>query len=337
MEDFTFATWVSEANLSKKTEDILQKEEANTLASLMALRGEHVDAFSLPVGQHALLTKALANLHHAPKTEPEEEVEHDKNITTKDLAAKRELNDLIASLKGAHLSDLLHEDSLPGGLVAQRPGELHPKPLLIPEFVIDVKKGLYEEDEEDYLTTKSGAKLTLKLSKKKKPLPEEVTIPQWIGASARILLKKIASQKVDMPSVCDYIKYMAKVGDLLQQYTCESVMVMDDLHRRAQAVEQSEFANIGLHTQFLHLEKKQAISKDQKVTKQKPKAGKMAQRKVDSSGKEICINYNQQSGCHFNPCKYSHVCMIQNCQGDHPQFRHDSTPPRFRHPTTAEQ
>ena len=340
MADFSFENWASDSGLSEATVGTLEKEEANSLDSLLALNKEHMQLLNLPVGQLALLMKAVEALQK-PKMETEPTLETEP-ISTKTLAANKELNELLGQLKDTHLSDILHQHQSPDyvdpALMTAHSGEHHMhsiKPLLIPDFVIDIKKGLYEEDEEDWLTTKSGAKLSLKLSKKKKPHPEEVTVPQWIGANARIVLKKLTSQSITMAEIKDYLLYTAKIGDLLQQYTPESVMVMDDVHRRKQAMEHTRFADIELHTQLVHLEKKNPISSLK--SNQKPnKQARRDQRKRDNTGKEICISYNQQSGCHFANCKYSHVCMVQGCQGDHPQFKHDAMPPRFRHPTSSD-
>ena len=100
-----------------------------------------------------------------------------------------------------------------------------------------------------------------------------------------------------------YLDYTAQVGDLCQSYTTQSVMLLDDAHRRMQAKEDREWNNVNMHAMFYHLEKKLPSTKESSSRKQR---GTPA---TDLSGRKICINYNNPGRCRFLNCRYAHVCL----------------------------
>ena len=211
------------------------------------------------------------------------------------------------------MTDLLGVGSLPSG-AADKSGE---RPLLIPDFVKTVRWGHRDEDE-SVLSSDSRAGSHLVIRTKKKLNLEQVTLSQWIGASARILLHLISNGKVtSLAQAQDYVEYMAQIGNLCQTYSTPSVMTMDDAHRR-QA--NTKMLPIDLHTMFFHLEKCNNPPNRNRGAVD-PKNGAKSDK-----NQEICIKFNQPGGCNFSPCKYNHVCLTPGCKGDHPQFKHESVP-----------
>lgn len=68
-------------------------------------------------------------------------------------------------------------------------------------------------------------------NKDKKICPEDITIPQWISANARILTRYIR-RGMRQSEIIKYLLYTVKLGDYLQVSDAPSVMVLDDDHRR---------------------------------------------------------------------------------------------------------
>ena len=337
MDSVTFSDWAEAHGLTANTLDLLAAEEILDFQSVKCLREEDLKALGLSVGQRAKLRAAVANLtasasvsiSKAPTSletpdHPVGAAGSFHQATTKSLAQDAELNKLINELKDTHLTDLL-------GVSNQAPaasGKKGERSLLIPDFVTTVKWG-YRDEEDTILSPDAKAGSHLVIRSKRKLSPEQVSLPQWIGASARILLHLIANDKVNtMDQAKDYIEYMAQIGDLCQTYTVSSVMTMDDAHRRQVAGSTSRMLPVGMHTMFFHLEKRSGPPSSLKVKNKQ--ADSRSRRTLDSRGNEICIKYNQTGGCTFTQCRYSHICLTPGCEGDHPQFRHDTIAPRFR-------
>lgn len=208
------------------------------------------------------------------------------------------------------------------------PGE---KPLLIPDFV-SKPKGV-PDDEEDLINFNSSGQAHLVLRSRSKLRLDQITLPMWVSANARILQKLLDSEtdpNMKLSLVKTYLDYTAQVGDLCQSYATQSVVLLDDAHRREQAQGNKLWNDISMHSMFYHLEKKQPQNKESSRMKQRN------QRATDSTGREICINYNNPAGCRFPNCRYAHVCLATGCKAAHPVTNHpqrvgqDEVGPRFR-------
>ena len=167
----------------------------------------------------------------------------------------------------------------------------------------------------------------VKKDKEKKMLPEEVTVPQWISANVRILIK-LKNSGMTLTDVLKYLKYTAKIGDYLQVSETPSVMVLDNDHRQGVAQGLTSWDIIDQDKRYFFLEKSR--------TANKPFKKNVAQR--DPQGRPICLKFNGAMGCNLSFCRFSHVCST--CFGEHPRLEHtgnpsapnlqSSVPPRFR-------
>ncbi len=122
------------------------------------------------------------------------------------------------------------------------------KALLIPDYISKPKGSI--DDEEDLINFSSmGSQAHLVLRSKTKPRVDQVTLAMWVSANARIL-QTLVDRESDISSTSlqsllkSYLEYTAEVGDLCQSYTTQSVMLMDDSHRRQQAKEGTAWADV---------------------------------------------------------------------------------------------
>ena len=240
---------------------------------------------------------------------------------------------MLKSLKEAHLKDLLDleadnkAENLDLGELLSHSKQVK-KPLLIPDYVVNPKETEHDDDRE--LFAGSGYRVCLKASKLK-PRPENVSVPQWISANARILLKLIR-EDANMAVVKAYTEYTAEIGDYLQTCATSSVFILDDAHRRQVSKGETTYDRISEHQRYFYLQKSAKNDPQQGRT-----GGKAAKKggPVDEYGREVCRNWNKRSGCQFINCKFQHgkcsICLAT----DHKAYDHgigsgDKTPPRFR-------
>ena len=249
-----------------------------------------------------------------PQTQP---------ATLKSLAADQELNAALEVLKEAHLTNLLTDDLTltSQGAVSNDTGKFNDKVLYITDFVIKPKSSGRESEKE------IAKNLWVRFNKMK---AEEVTVPQWVSANARILLNML--DNLDKDAVRRYLRYTAKVGDYLQISDAASVMLFDEEHRRQVAREGQRWDEIDGDTRYFYLEKENDdTAKANKQQSQKPQnnqARKKPRGPVDETGTPICLRYNQERGCTSTWCTFAHVCSLAGCQAAHPRHLHNA-PPRF--------
>mgnify|MGYP001552461939 CR=1 FL=1 len=243
--------------------------------------------------------------------------------TLKDLSQDDELTAALHMLQDCHLQDILPSADPP----SQNQSTKHSgKFLAIPEHVIIPKKSSERE-------IKIGNKLYLKQQMK----VEEVSVPQWLSANVRILIKLIDSGDLNnINAIKQYLRYTAKVGDYLQVSDVPAVMLFDENHRKQVHDEGKCWDDIDGDCRYFYLEKE---DKSRIASNRFQHHGATYNRRpkqlgpVDAAGQPICISYNKQSGCTRPVCNYGHVCSFPGCYGPHPRFQHD-IPPRFRPSTT---
>ena len=249
--------------------------------------------------------------------------------TLKSLASNQELNAAIDVLKEAHLADLLTEVEDTAAVLQdlqdvptneKGKSSTNDKILYITDFVIKPKQSGRDSDKQ------IAQNLWVRLNKLK---VEEVTVPQWLSANARILIHMLDT--LDKDTVRKYLRYTAKVGDYLQVSETPSVMLFDEEHRCQVAREGQTWDVIDGDTRYFFLEKEKETdeaSSQQSKSKQ-PQSRRKQRGPVDDSGNPICLSYNKEQGCSRSWCTYSHICSVQGCNASHPKHLH-STPPRFR-------
>lgn len=331
----TFAQWCKEKGLTEETLDVLNKEEISSFTVLESLQTEDIEALHLSLGQRAVLRRAASSLHDAQLNSASDTNSASAKITPKALEKNEELNQLLDQLKNTHLTDLLHNDNnAEVGQVKQGqcPGEIT-KPLFIHDYLSSIKgNSITDDDDEDTFTMPGGKQLIFK--SKRKINPEQVSTAQYLSATARILTELVEkSSNVETPQlvkmVKEYLQYQVLIGDLLQQYTTQSVMILDYQHRKEYSKDTSKpMSDIDLNNLFLHLEKRNQINGNTR-NKDTP-----SRRKRNNAGREICIKFNNRGGCNYGEsCRFVHECLVDGCYAKHPQYEHSKNtplPPRFR-------
>ena len=209
------------------------------------------------------------------------------SITTQSLAEDKKLETALATMNNLDFLD----PQTTGGDTKEMPGKS--MGLNIPSFISIAKSG-------------AGAK-DGKLKR-----VDDVTIPQWISANARILLK-LLDTNMSTEQLKGYIRYTAKIGDYLQVSTPQSVMLLDDVHRSQVEEEGRDWNNIDSDKVYFHLKQMEGSAIGEAGFQSK------SWQKKTSEGQVICKRYNRNS-CNLTFCKFAHVCMW--CCGSHPQHQH---------------
>jgi hypothetical protein len=191
--------------------------------------------------------------------------------------------------------------------------------------------GSRQEDEE-LMSTEGGTKLYLS-SNTRKVTHDKLNQGLYLGANARILARIIPNIT---PEIIAYLDYMRKIGDLLVNYTSQSVYHLDHEHR-FEVLEQNFPINFIDPTLSLNTLKR----KDGSQTSSYNASGKSNDSRASSSGSSsrgsrsdnktdkqtygqipFCWQWNQPDGCRFASCRYIHKCSVENCGGTHPAHKH---------------
>ncbi len=109
--------------------------------------------------------------------------------TSSSLAKDRDLTHLLESLHMSPGDELWGADEAQAGVNDLRPQGMC-KPYLIPDFVTRATQGTGSESLEREVCTQGGAQLVLRQARVR-PLPEQVTLAQFLSANARIMAKLI--------------------------------------------------------------------------------------------------------------------------------------------------
>ena len=106
------------------------------------------------------------------------------------------------------------------------------KPVLIPDFV-DVYSGSTEPDEQE-IGSSGGAQVIVRAFKKKTPALETITLLQWMGANVKILNVLLERQNMNVTAIQDYLAYIVKVSELVEEHTWQSVILYDNEYHKRQ-------------------------------------------------------------------------------------------------------
>ena len=322
MAKFEFEQWCTAEEISDKTKAVLVDEELNTEKALKRFQVEDVSELGLSRGQTAVLKGALVNLQaqpHAASSTGSPSVKVDDDPTTKTLAKDKDLNHLLSNLGEMSMKDLL---SMEESEIAATMGSsgTRKKYESIPD---NLSKSITDSSKRDRTLLNLGGDTDVVLrGNKPRKKPEEVTFPQWISAHARIL-KKLLNKDVPKQTLLDYIDYTIQFGDYAQLYTQASMMQLDDAHRQSVHEDGVRWQNISDHHFRFWTRTRPDNSSGTGVKSTGPSGGQKKKPTED----RVCYDYNNDK-CHYNPCKYKHVCLT--CGGNHPKSRHEETPPRFR-------
>ena len=160
------------------------------------------------------------------------------------------------------------------------------KPYLIPDFVTRATQGTGSESLEREVCMQGGAQLVLRQANVR-PLPEQVTLAQFLSTNARIMAKLIREGRLrSQEELLDYLKYTADVGDYAQMCELPSVLLYDKEYRKKQARRKTKWGSDDTHlsTFYLHRRRRGNAGKPQPPSQ---RAGRPPWQ-TDRCGVEIC-------------------------------------------------
>jgi hypothetical protein len=142
----------------------------------------------------------------------------------------------------------------------------------------------------------------------------------------------------------EYLDYLRQPGILLQTFTCSSVFSLDHLHRQFVFETGARWNLIESTFENSILKKKEDASRYQasqpRRSDAKPNAAMSsvaaAPRLADNSNR-VCWLYNLYKGCHYgDTCTYPHVCSVDGCSGNHPDYKHNDATHKRPKPGAAQ-
>lgn len=335
--EFEFSQWCESNGLSPKTASILKDQDLDVAEAAKLLSTNDIAELGLTKGQTKLLTKAVNELKA-----PVQPGKLTAPITTTSLAKDQGLDELLKKLDNGGGLDALVScgglDDLPPSFDSTIPPagqaqgdttrvDLNPhvylgkpnagkeeKPLLIPDFV-DVYSGSNAPEEQE-IGSSGGAQVIVRAFKKKTPALDTITLSQWMGASVKILNVLLERQNMNVRAIQDYLAYIVKVSELIEEHTWQSVILYDNEYRKLQHRHGFRWGSDSQHLHTRFLKKRQGSS----FSNTTPPAGARANK--SSTDQPICKLYNSPTGCHWPRCKFQHICITPGCGKKHPEYTH---------------
>ena len=325
------------AGIKNPTITKLDDEDFDSIAAIQSMEDDDIAELDITKGQKRLLKSwrqsllqprsGDTNKDSSGPTQPstEDGVIPDVGVNTQSLARDQELRSLLESMKDKLPGNQLWGNTSPALLQEVRntwdDSKSQGKPLLIVDFISNMSYGTVSMEEHEVV--KQGTSQLVLRSSRVKPLPEQITLAQWISSNARIMSKLITDGKLSsQQQMLDYLQYTADFGDYAQTCEIPSLMVYDQEYRRKQATSDRSWGEDDIHLCTFYLHRKQRSDKrhqphnraNRQNTWNKPP------RLLDLAGVEICRNFNSV-GCTRENCQYSHSCLI--CKDkSHPKTRH---------------
>ncbi len=329
----SFEVLAEAAGVKAATLQKLIENDFDSLPTVKLLQDPDIAALELSLGQTRIVAKWRESLNTGkkkkeneptppspvtdrvtPATQPGAEAAHEP--TAASLARDKDLTQLLQAL-GSKPGDDLWESGDRGE--ASDAVDLRPpgKALLIPDFVNRVGQGSFDGLERE-VCTQGEAQLVLR-QVRQKPLPEQVSVAQYLSANARLMAKMITDgQLKSQADILSYLEYTANIGDFAQVCEVPSVMIYDKEFRKKQARIGQKWNDDDIHlaTYYLNRRRRTDVASAPSPRSSKPP------RLLDRRGNEICRSYNG-TGCYREVCKFSHVCSV--CKENHPRSSHGPT------------
>ena len=194
-------------------------------------------------------------------------------------------------------------------------------------------RGSSRSQEEELLRTEGGSKITISHGNAGRKIdPEKLSQGLFLGANARILSRIIPNIT---PDIVVYLDYLRIIGDLLINYTPQSVYVLDHEHRFEVVELNHQWNQIDPMLSLNVLKRRDASSITSPVVSTKSSnsnANSAKSSKSDSKAKSdstsygetpLCWQWNQPDGCKHAKCRYVHKCSVAGCGAAHPAWKHN--------------
>ena len=184
------------------------------------------------------------------------------------------------------------------------------------------------DDSREQEVCRQGSTQLLLRAVRQKPLPEQVTLAQWISDNARIMAKLIREGRMSgQEEILSYLQYTMDIGDYAQVCHVGSVMVYDNEYRKKQWSKGRKWGDDDVHLATFYLQRKQANMQGSRIntnTKAMSNQRMAPPRTLDTHGNEICRNYNF-GACYRPQCQFAHSCIVCKARG-HSKSSHRDRP-----------
>ena len=327
----SFKEAATAAGIKPATFTSLCDHDFDSFEALQEMQDDDMSLLGITRGQLRLLTKWRMSLCKEqeqqgpiPEAGTSQMSSNSKDkVTTQSLQKDSEVQALLSSLKDSVPGNQLF-NGISNPIVLDNVREswdetkLTGKPLFIPDFVNSLTGGNLDYNESQVV--RQGSTQLVLRSTRAKPLPEQVSLPQWISANAKIMTRLISDGKLSSPDqLLGYLQYISDFGDYAQTCTLESLMIYDQEYRRKQAQLDRKWGDEDVHLSNFYLQRKSRPERRPQQAYRPNNRPSRPPRLLDSTGTEICRNYNN-SGCYREHCQYAHVCLI--CKDKHPKHKH---------------
>ena len=328
-----FVAYLLAKRVKQDTIDALVNDGIDNVEVLALLDNGVIRKMKLNTGQTLALTKAVAELAKGSDETARRPPEAASNVDIPlphDPASNTSTPIVNAHLREQNIEQLLHEvqaaDAILGSSnpAAERDPWIEghatgksSKALLVQDFCGLVIAPRVENELADFGDTKLVSK-----SGQRRPQPKDTSLSQYLVGSTRILAHLIQTNKLacNMQTIMGYLKYQIKIGEYLQTFSKDKVMLFDQEYRLQQAAGQIEWGEDSFHLGLKYLTTSQGYPTA--AHKRLPNAPRFSQQIDPKSGLEICKNFQTPTGCLRQSCKFAHVCMKQGCYKAHPESQH---------------
>ena len=287
-----FKDLAGQAGIKKATLDKLVAEDFDTVDAVKLMSPDDITTMDITKGQLRLLQQWVKSMNDDMPTTAASTSEHEEPDDVISTARTDGRADADLFLPGDAMDTWNNDD-----ISSQNTGKVH--------YIHDLVSRMSHDDNERAVCSQGGTQLILR-STRPKLAPESVSLAQWISANARIMSKLISEGNLKSNSdIQDYLQYTMDFGDYAQVNELPSVMTYDHEYRRKQSVKSRAWGADDIHLANFYLVRK----RDSQRTRPTSTNHSRPPRLVDTSGTEICRNFNG-NWCYRESCVFSHVCMV---------------------------
>ena len=134
-----------------------------------------------------------------------------------------------------------------------------------------------------------------------------------MGASVKVSNALLLCHNMDRKAIQDYLAYIAKVSELIEEHALQSVILYDSEYRKLQHRHGFRWGSDSQHLHTRFLKKRQRT-----LSSHASSAGTRTDK--SSTKTAICKLYNSPTGCHWPRCKFQHICIAPGCSKKHPEY-----------------
>ena len=172
--------------------------------------------------------------------------------------------------------------------------------------------------EEQTINEENGVQFLLRTGAKK-PKFHAISAEQWCLANTRIMDLMLETGELTTATLRDYMAYTVKVCQLFTIYERVTVLQYDREYRHMQAHYGFRWGTDAQHLHNVNLRHKSSTA-DGAATARFSRSSRGA-----ASDDQLCRLFNSREGCHYDTCKFVHLCNVPGCRRAHTRLEHRDT------------